>query len=86
MSLDNDPYLLMNYLLVLDAILDPGFFADYYRALAGKRPVITAQEVLAFVPALKSGGSLQNSKVERVPMKEHLLFLAQLFHGRAKRV
>ena len=44
MSLDNDPYLLMNYLLVLDAILDPGFFADYYRALAGKRPVITAQD------------------------------------------
>lgn len=44
------------------------------------------EQILALVPALPFGGSLDTSRVEPVDMKVHLHLLAQMTGGKAKRV
>lgn len=83
-SLGDDPYLLLNYSLCLDAILTNGLFEDYYKKMNADRNLLRPDEVFAFAPALPLGGSFEISKVEIVKMSEHLVFLAQLFDGKAK--
>lgn len=77
---------LLNMMLLLDTILENGFFIDRFQSLKVDSQALQSDEVFALVPALPLGGSFETSKVENVKLKEHLLFLAQLFDGKAKRV
>lgn len=82
-SLGDDPYLLLNISLILDAILTHGFFEDYFKALKPDPKILKPDEIFAFVPALSFGGSFLSSKTEVVKLREHLFFLAQLFNHQA---
>lgn len=85
-SLGDDLYLLLNYMLKLDIILESGFFHDYFQNMKTDPQLLHPDEIFAFVPALPVGGSFEISSVEVVKMKEHLFFLAQLFDGKATQI
>ncbi|TNE57317.1 MAG: DUF1851 domain-containing protein [Bacteroidetes bacterium] len=85
-SMDDNFYLALNYSLTIDEILENGFFLDVFNNLEMDTAQLKPDEILAFIPALPMGGSFETSKVEKVKMAEHLMFLAQLFEGKAKKV
>ena len=84
-SLDDDAYLIINYSLRLESILDHGFFRDQYLPLAELGATLTPSQILGFAPAIGAGGSFERSKVDVVDMNVHLHILAQLM-GKARRV
>lgn len=85
-SIGDDFYFLLNYMIRSETILENGFFENYYLTLPLPKDALEPDEVFAFVPALPIGGNPETSKIEIVKMKEHLYFLAQLFDGKATRV
>lgn len=85
-SLGDDFYLMLNYMLTLDAILDSGFFKDYYQNIVADRDSLQPEEVFAFVPAIALGGSIEKSKIEIMNLREHLQYLAQLFDNKVTKI
>lgn len=85
-SLGNDVYLMMNYMLTLDAILDPGFFHDYFLSIKADPKLLDPESIFGFSPPFPSGGNFKKSSVEIVNMTEHITSLAKLFGGKAKRI
>jgi hypothetical protein len=84
-SLEDDPNLVFNMYLCMDAILDFGFYRDEWMKKENKAP-LSFEQIHALVPALPFGGSFETSSFEVVQMREHLAFLAQLFGNKAKRI
>lgn len=85
-SLGDDFYLLLNYMLTLDAILESGFFIDYYLNMEVDRNLLQPDELFSFAPPFPLGGSFEISKIEIVKIKEHLLYLAKLFKNKATKI
>ena len=84
-SLDDDAYLILNYSLRMESILEHAFFKDQFDRLITHPEVLQEDEMFALAPALKLGGSFETSKIEQVKLSEHHTFLAQCFGGKAKR-
>lgn len=85
-EMTGDFYLLLNYMLNLDAILEPAFFIDQFQAHKEQAARLQPDEVLAFAPALPLGGTFETASVEIVKMREHLALLAQLFDNKATKI
>lgn len=86
LSLDDDAYMLLNYSLTMDIILNNGFFKDYFDNIKADTQLLNVDLSFSFNPAIPLGGSFETSKIEVVKTYEHLIFLAQLFGGKAKRI
>ena len=86
MNLADDLNDLLNMMLLLDTILENGFFINQFKNLRTDPKKLQTDEIVAMVPALPLGGSFETSKEEIVKMKEHLILLAQLFNGKARRI
>ncbi|GAB3027882.1 GAD-like domain-containing protein [Spirosoma pulveris] len=86
MDLADDLDDLLNMMLMLDTILENGFFISQFKHLSVDVQTLQPDEIVALFPALPLGGSFETSKEEVVKMKEHLILLAQLFGGKARRV
>ena len=59
-SLDDDLYLILNYSLRLDAILDNGFFREHYLPHAELGKTLTPDQILGFVPRAELWRKLRN--------------------------
>ncbi|MCX6218603.1 GAD-like domain-containing protein [Spirosoma sp.] len=86
MDLAEDLDDLLNMMLMLDTILENGFFINQFKHLSVDVQTLQPDEIVALFPALPLGGSFETSKEEVVKMKEHLILLAQLSGGKARRV
>jgi len=84
--LHDDLYLILNYSLRLEVILEHGFFFNHYARHVTAGEQLLPEQILGFAPALPLGGSLETSHVDVVDMKAHLLLLAQLMGGKARRI
>jgi hypothetical protein len=81
---DFDFCFFMNFLLTMDSTLESSYHDIYQKRKINNQPL--DDEILAFVPALPLGGSLETSELEIVKMCEHLVFLAQLFGNKAVKI
>lgn len=70
-----------NAMLVDKASLEDGFNLSLFQKALKKLGRLEADECYAFVPALAMGGSEKLENIERVKLKEHVLFLSQV-HGK----
>jgi hypothetical protein len=85
-SLDDDAYLILNYSLRTESILENAFFKDQFDRLIPQPESLQVDEMFSLHPALPLGGSFETSRFEIVKMREHLSLLAQLFNGKAKKI
>jgi hypothetical protein len=61
-----------------DEYLDTVLYRKRHKSAIEALGVIQSDECFAFVPAFALGGSPETSDIEKVKLREHLLFLSQL--------
>lgn len=72
----------MKFVLTSESTLE-GCYFDIYEKYKLNSPKL-ADEIYAVVPALPIGGSFETSSYEVVKMREHLVFLAQLYDNKVR--
>lgn len=61
-----------------DEFLNDVLYQKYHNKAVKKLGLLEPDECFAFVPAFALGGSVRTSEIEKVKLREHLLFLSQL--------
>jgi hypothetical protein len=74
----------MNLFVPMNAFVESAYVDVYERGKPSVR--LEHDEMLALVPALPLGGSLESSRLEVVKMREQMTFLAQLAGNKARKV
>lgn len=64
--------------LFRDEFLDDVLYQQFHKNATKKLGSPESDECFAFVPAFALGGSARTSEIEKVKLREHLLFLSQL--------
>lgn len=77
-SLGKQLAILVNMTLTKDHAVGNMFYGEYFDAALARLGKVGADEMYAFAPALKMGGTVNAEGVHIVKMREHLAFLAQL--------
>jgi hypothetical protein len=64
--------------MVNDEFLKKNLYLKEHQKAVRKLGLLEPDECFAFVPAFALGGSVRTSEIEKVKLREHLLFLSQL--------
>ncbi len=77
-KIDTSAEIFFESTLLMDELLNGVLYWKLHKKAMKRIKLLDSDECLAFVPAFALGGSSATSEIEKVKLREHLLFLSQL--------